>query len=98
MASNPKYSRQNRHTRVCRDIEKKIFAAEKARAKLLTWLNVSNKLSNEYNKTYTEFLFKIEFNYDFAITVNFKALNDLQKGILECEWKKVKEESRGNID
>ena len=74
-----------------------IYQAYKARAKLLTRLNMdTSKNGNEYNKVMADILVSIDFETDFpnnAQRVN--ALVELSRKILEPEWKRVKNEAGG---
>ena len=89
--------------------DKMLFAAEKAKASLITRLNQDiTKPGNEYNKRMLEELNKV--NFDLGESSNdlkknssdlggcngkIEALLDLSRKILEPEWKRVKEEARG---
>lgn len=75
-----------------------VFQAEKARAKLLTRLNMdTSKPGNEYNKVMAEILNSVQFDgckdkQDHYVEV----LLDLSRKILEPEWKRVKQEAGGD--
>lgn len=75
-----------------------VFEAEKARAKLLTRLNMDiSKIGNEYNGVMANTLESIDFS---NIPSNSKCiaenLVDLSRKILEPEWQRVKKEAGGD--
>lgn len=72
-----------------------VLEAEKARAKLLTRLNLNTgKLGNEYNAVFEERLKKIDFSKG-ATRKEIDELIDISRKILEFEWNRVKEEAKG---
>lgn len=81
----------------CQNKDELIYDAEKARAKLLTRLNQdTSKKGNEYNKTLTQILEKLDFN-QAANSSNdvIPTLIELTRKILEPEWQRVKREAKG---
>ena len=78
--------------------EDPIFEAEKARAKLLTRLNMDTaKLGNEYNKLFADLLNGIKFDeQDTKLkTDTANHLIEISRKILEFEWQRVKKEAEG---
>lgn len=84
--------------KVCSDTTEMIFHAEKARAKLLTRLNMdTSKIGNEYNKVMVNLLGSLTFNEISPESEHqADALIDLSRKILEPEWKRVKKEAGGD--
>ena len=77
--------------------ENNVLNAEKARAKLLTRLNLDTaKLGNEYNKVFADLLNSIKFggqNAEQEETAD--RLIEIARKILEFEWQRVKKEAEG---
>lgn len=75
-----------------------IYSAEKARAKLLTRLNLdTSKKGNEYNQVMADVLNEIDFKKSNQDNKSYeKALIDLSRKILEPEWNRVKREAGGD--
>ena len=76
-----------------------IHEAEKARARLLTRLNLdTSKAGNEFNGVMADVLNEIDFEKK---SVNSKdiadTLIDLSRKILEPEWQRVKKEAGGDM-
>lgn len=72
------------------------YDAEKARAKLLTRLNMdTTRLGNEYNEAMDTVLNSICFECGCTSQETVKRLITLSRKILEPEWQRVKEEARG---
>lgn len=72
-----------------------LILGEKARAKLLTRLNLNvDKYGNEYNAVFEERLKKIDFSKG-ATRKEIDELIDISRKILEFEWNRVKEEAKG---
>ena len=76
--------------------KKMILEAERARMKLLTRLNLdTSKIGNEYNEIFERKL--KEINFQEGITeLQKNQLMELSREILEFEWKKVKQEAKGD--
>ena len=82
----------------CTEKENKyIYQAEKARAKLLTRLNMdTSKPGNEYNRVMADVLTKIKFRKACPIDQCYaEKLIALSRKILEPEWRRVKKEAGG---
>lgn len=78
--------------------KKNVYEAEKARAKLLTRINMDiSKPGNEYNGVFEKMLFEIDFNNLSNVNVDniIEKLTEVSRKILEYEWKRVKEEAGG---
>lgn len=76
---------------------KYLFEAEKARAKLLTRLNMdTSRIGNEYNEAMATLLNEIDFKSSCATHEDrTDVLIDLTRKILEPEWVRVKQEAGG---
>ena len=76
-----------------------IFEAEKARAKLLTRLNMdTSREGNELNAVFSQHLEEIDFrsvNSQSESAEVTECLIILTRDILEPEWQRVKEEAKG---
>lgn len=75
-----------------------IYQAEKARAKLLTRLNMNiARIGNEYNAVMNDVLNKIDFsNTSISDQKYIETLIGLSRKILEPEWRRVKQEAGGD--
>ena len=74
-----------------------LFEAEKARARLLTRINMNiSRNGNEYNKVISDILLNIDFiNPGQETKEQINSLMYLSRRILEIEWKRVKNEAGG---
>ena len=73
-----------------------VYAAEKARAKLLTRLNMDlSKPGNENNKLLSDCLNGIDFSSRKSYDAEIEELLELTRKVLEHEWKRVKQEAKG---
>lgn len=75
-----------------------IYEAEVAKAKLITRLNTNKIKGNEYNMVLKNELSNIIFKERYLKNYNVVAFLELINIILEIEWKKVKRESKGEIE
>ncbi|MCQ2372703.1 MAG: hypothetical protein MJ050_01340 [Phascolarctobacterium sp.] len=75
-----------------------VLAAEQARVKLLTRLNQDvSKDGNEFNRAFADKLEQIDlYNPNSYSKDDLDKLVELSRAILEPEWKRVKEEAKGN--
>lgn len=80
-----------------KNMSKIVYDAEKARARLLTRINMNiNKNGNEYNKVLSDILNDIDFSDTTHETQQrIDILLDISRKILETEWKRVKNEAGG---
>ena len=80
----------------CLETSENVSEAEKARAKLLSRLNMdTGKCGNEHNFAFAELLNKINFSSQKKNTAIIEELISFTRKILEPEWQRVKEEAKG---